>query len=72
AAAGFGDADPEPGAQELGGVPATVIGRGPGHIEGPGHIGPSAAWTSPAIPSSAAAATAAAFTSATASASPKL
>jgi hypothetical protein len=31
AAAGFGGADPEPGAEELGGVPGPVIGRGPGH-----------------------------------------
>jgi hypothetical protein len=30
AAAGFGGADPEPGAEELGGVPGSVIGRGPG------------------------------------------
>jgi hypothetical protein len=29
-AAGFGGADPEPGAEELGGVPGSVIGRGPG------------------------------------------
>ncbi|MDQ1056346.1 hypothetical protein QFZ23_000247 [Arthrobacter globiformis] len=31
AAAGFGGADPEPGAEEFGGVPGPVIGRGPGH-----------------------------------------
>ena len=31
AAAGFGGADPEPGAEELGGVPGTVVSRRPGH-----------------------------------------
>jgi hypothetical protein len=33
-AAGFGGADPEPGAEELSGVPGPVVGRGPGHGTG--------------------------------------